>query len=80
MPQPLDPAVEALLVRAPRPRWPCPTLRDKAEVLRQARASVAALRASGLSHGCASMTERVPSAQLITPGGVLMGDALRRDT
>jgi len=61
------------------------TLRDEAEVygqaLRQAGAAVATLRAIGLPHGFASMTERVPSAQLITrAAAALLGDALRRDT
>jgi acetyl esterase len=61
------------------------TLRDEAEAygqaLRQAGAAVATLRAIGLPHGFASMTELVPSAQLITrAAAALMGDALRRDT
>ena len=60
------------------------TLRDEAEAygqaLRQAGSSVATLRAIGLPHGFASMTELVPSAQLITrAAAALMGDALRRD-
>jgi acetyl esterase len=60
------------------------TLRDEAEAygqaLRQAGASVATLRAIGLPHGFASMTELVPSAQLITrAAAALMGDTLRRD-
>lgn len=59
------------------------TLRDEAEVygraLHEAGSSVATLRALGLPHGFASMTEGVPSAQLITrAAAALMGDALRR--
>lgn len=60
------------------------TLRDEAEayghVLRQAGAAVATLRAIGLPHGFASMTELVSPARLITrAAAALMGDALRRD-
>lgn len=60
------------------------TLRDEAEAyghaLRLAGASVATLRAIGQLHGFGSMTEAVPSAQLITrAAAALMGDALRRD-
>jgi acetyl esterase len=60
------------------------TLRDEAEAygqaLRLAGASVATLRAIGLPHGFASMTEAVPSAQLITrAAAAAMGDALRRE-
>lgn len=60
------------------------TLRDEAEAygqaLRRAGASVATLRAVGLPHGFASMTEHVPPARLITrAAAALMGDALRRD-
>lgn len=59
------------------------TLRDEAETygqaLRQAGADVATLRAVGLPHGFASMTELVPSARIITRAvGALMGDVLRR--
>jgi acetyl esterase len=61
------------------------TLRDEAEsygqALRHAGVSVATLRAIGLPHGFASMTELVPSAQFITrAAAALMGDALRRET
>jgi acetyl esterase len=59
------------------------TLRDEAEAyghaLRLAGAFVATLRAVGQLHGFGSMTEAVPSAQLITrAAAALMGDALRR--
>lgn len=59
------------------------TLRDEAEAygraIGQAGSSVATLRAIGLPHGFASMTEDVPSAQLITrAAAALMGDALWR--
>jgi acetyl esterase len=61
------------------------TLRDEAEAygqaLRLAGVSIATLRAIGQPHGFASMTEAVPSAQLITrAAAALMGDALRRNS
>jgi acetyl esterase len=60
------------------------TLRDEAEAygqaLRLAGVALATLRAIGLPHGFASMTELVPPAQLITrAAAALMGDALRRN-
>jgi acetyl esterase len=60
------------------------TLRDEAEAygqaLRLAGASVATLRAIGLPHGFASMTELVPSARLIIrAAAALMGETLRRN-
>lgn len=61
------------------------TLRDEAEAyghaLRLAGVSIATLRAIGQLHGFASMTEAVPSAQLITwAAAALMGDVLRRNS
>lgn len=59
------------------------TLRDEAEAygqaLRRAGASIAILRAIGLPHGFAGMTEIAPPARLITrAAATLMGEELRR--